>query len=205
MAVALLAIGALAGATGFLVTDALERRNDFCNACHLPDGTPLHIAIRQDFDARPPRTLAAAHAAEASPGSGGFRCIDCHGGAGPVERVWVKALAARDALVYVLGHFEEPDGMRFPLSDGLCRSCHPRFDHEAEAVEREAEAAEPEEEAVASGQPFHALPVHNRALGVRCVACHRAHDPGDPALDFLDPATVRPLCADCHPEFGGPW
>ncbi len=93
--------------------DAVERQNDFCNACHLPDGGgPLHIDIRHDFDARPPHNLAGLHAlrvreADAPPDP--MRCIDCHGGVGLVGQARVKMLAARDALVWLSGDFEEPD------------------------------------------------------------------------------------------------
>ena len=60
-----------------------------------------------------------------------FRCIDCHGGTSPLGRVRVKALAAKDAFWYIVGHFEEPDGMRWPLWDEDCLKCHTVFDETA--------------------------------------------------------------------------
>ena len=57
------AVGAVAAPAGWLVTDRLEQRNDFCNACHLEPGVPLHAEIRRAFDGRPPSSLAAGHAA----------------------------------------------------------------------------------------------------------------------------------------------
>src|SRR5262245_33518966 len=78
--------GALVSAPiGWLVTDHLERDNDFCNACHLTPETPLHIEIRRGFDAAQPATLAGAHGRARVDSRAGdeaaFRCIDCHGGA----------------------------------------------------------------------------------------------------------------------------
>ena len=50
-----LLLAALAGLMmaplGWWVTDRLEADNDFCNACHLEPGLPLHEQIRRDFDA----------------------------------------------------------------------------------------------------------------------------------------------------------
>lgn len=187
--VAAAAVGALAAATGWWVTDRLEQRNDFCNACHLPDGVPLHLENRRDFDAFPPPSLAAAHGAArvAARHDPAFRCIDCHGGTGLLGRSRVKLLSARDAFWYVVGRFEEPEGMHWPLLDRDCRRCHESFGETPSA---------------AWGDPaFHELAVHNHRLGMACVTCHRTHEPGRAELDFLDPTHVRARCAECHPEF----
>ena len=146
--------------------------------------------IRADFDARPPATLAGRHGSavvddRAEPA---FRCIDCHGGAGMLGRVRVKALAAKDAFWYVVGHFEEPSGMRWPLWDEDCAKCHASFDV------RELQAGQ--------SPRFHQLPVHNVDLGVACVECHMSHDAGGNAgAHFVNAAWVRGQCARCHSEF----
>ena len=181
--------GAVTAPTGWWVTDRLERRNDFCNACHLPDGAALHLANREDFDAVPPASLAAAHGAAQVEGrdDSAFRCIDCHGGTGALGRARVKLLSARDAFWYVVGRFEEPEGMHWPLLDADCRRCHESFG---------------EARPLASGDPaFHELAVHNHRLGMACVTCHQTHEPGRADLNFLEPAHVRGRCAECHPEF----
>lgn len=181
---------ALAAPAGWLVTDYLERDDDFCNACHLEPGVPLHIDIRRDFQGAPAASLAAAHAqadGETRP-EGGFRCIDCHGGASLVGRARVKALAAKDTFWYVVGHFEEPAGMRWPLWDEDCTKCHADFDE-----------ADPEPW---ENPRFHQLAVHNVELGVGCVECHSSHTPnGDPKHQFLRASAVRSQCARCHTEF----
>lgn len=179
----------VAAPTGWVASDRLERDNDFCNACHLSPEVPLHRDIRVDFDARPPPTLAAAHA-RAGAGSGDahrpFRCIDCHGGSGLAGRAQVKALAARDAFWYVVGRFEEPRSMRVPLRDANCRECHTSY--------RVAPGS--------GANAFHALAVHNADLPLRCVACHTAHAKGgNPDAFFLRASEVRAECARCHPEF----
>jgi hypothetical protein len=191
-------IGALAVAAaivaapaGWMVSDALERNNDFCNACHLPSGEALHVAVREDFDGRPPTTLAAGHGAAHPPGPEGdaaaFRCIDCHGGVSLVGRLRVKTLAAKDAFWWVVGDFEEPRGMRWPLWDEDCAQCHESFDVKADA----------------DGDPaFHDLGVHNVELGVGCVECHRSHERGaNVDAWYLKAAVVRQQCARCHAEF----
>ena len=78
--------------------------------------------------------------------------------------------------------------MRWPLWDEDCRQCHASFDES-----KLAEWQSPR---------FHQLPVHNTALGVYCVECHRVHETvGDSAEFFLDVPWVRSQCARCHPEF----
>jgi predicted CXXCH cytochrome family protein len=188
--VALAVLGASLGAVGWAVTDHLEQDDDFCNACHVSADLPLHAGIRRDYDARPAASLAARHAAAglAAREDGAFRCIDCHGGKSAVGRLRVKALAARDALVYLSGRFEEPERMRWPLWDEDCLACHASF---------EAAGAE-----AGGSSRFHELPVHNVDLGVDCVECHSAHESGgDPGAFFLRAAPVRAQCARCHSEF----
>ena len=188
--VAAIASATIAAAAGWLVTDHLEQDDDFCNACHLSPGVPLHSDIRRDFQASTPASLAAAHAAAGSDvhADGAFRCIDCHGGVSFVGRTRVKALAAKDAFWYVVGHFEEPTGMRWPLWDEDCGKCHASFDESN---------PEPWE-----NPRFHQLGVHNVELGIDCVECHTSHAPeGDPKHQFLSAPAVRRQCARCHPEF----
>jgi hypothetical protein len=185
-----LAAALLLGAAGWAVTDRLEQDDDFCNACHVSAGVPLHIEIRRDFDARPTASLAAAHAVASAQhrADGVLRCIDCHGGTSWLGRTRVKTLAAKDALLYLSGRFEEPEGMRWPLWDEDCRKCHAGF------AEGPADAGR--------SARFHELAVHNAELGVDCVECHVVHQRGvDPAAFFLDAPRVRAQCARCHSQF----
>jgi len=171
---------------GWHISDRLEQDNDFCTSCHLAPERPLHAGIRRDFDASPPESLAGVHAS--AEGERGFRCIDCHGGASLVGRARVKALAAKDAFWYVVGHFEEPEGMRWPLWEEDCRQCHADFD-----------TSDVEDW---QSPRFHQLPLHNTALGVGCVECHTVHDPGgNSEAYFLRAPHVRTQCARCHSEF----
>jgi hypothetical protein len=197
---------------GWFVSDQLEHDNDFCTACHFAPGRRLHGEIRRGFDAEPPANLAAAHGrvrvrsrvgvsarapaggvrGEVAPGAArdpaAFRCIDCHGGTSPIGRLRVKALAAKDLFWYVVGDFEEPTHMRWPLWDEDCLECHSAFD------ETPVEAWQ--------SPRFHQLPLHNAALGVDCVECHRVHEVGgNPEADFLHAPLVRAQCARCHPKF----
>jgi nitrate/TMAO reductase-like tetraheme cytochrome c subunit len=167
----------VAAPLGWAISDRLESDNDFCISCHL-DGRPLHEQKMRQFASTPPVSLAAAHAA-ASPG---FRCIDCHGGTSIVGRVRVKAVAARDALRYLLADFGEPETMRHPLWDEDCSGCHPSY--------------EPERD-----DDFHAIPDHNTALPHACVECHTAHPTGRAELHYQSREVVLPICRNCHEEF----
>jgi len=174
-------------------TDRLEQHDAFCTSCHLAGGEPLHAENAADFRARPALSLAVAHAAAGNDAraDGAFRCIDCHGGTGLAGRARVKALSLRDALTYLTGRFGEPRGMSWPLRDADCRSCHASLASAAGSAE------------LGAAPRFHALPVHNRELGVACVDCHLAHERGGvEARNFLHPEPVRAECARCHPEFG---
>jgi hypothetical protein len=190
----LLAAAVVAAPAGWFGSDALERDNDFCNACHLEPGLPLHTDIRRDFDARPTVSLAGLHSAAPHPdrpASESFRCIDCHGGASFIGKVRTKLLAAKDGIWWAVGQFEEPTNMAWPLWDEDCRQCHREFRVIADS-----------DQAASSNPPFHALGVHNAALGVSCVECHRSHETGGREdLYYLQPVHVRGQCARCHTEF----
>lgn len=173
---------------GWVVSDRLEQRNDFCNACHLFDGTPLYLENREHFDRVIPLSLAGVH------GRGwvqeredsDFRCIDCHGGSGALERGAIKLLAARDARRYAIGSFEEPKGMPFDVSAQTCRRCHPTFRHSAAPGW--------------SVRAYHGLPAHDEAANApSCVACHAVHETdGDAFAYFMSRARVERQCRRCH-------
>ncbi len=171
-------LGIAAGSAGWVITDRLESDNEFCVSCHLDAETPLHAAKFEELRAEPAASLAGAHrSAEAA-----FLCIDCHGGASFPNRLRVKTVAARDALSYVLGGFEEPTRMRHPLWDEDCVRCHERY-----AAERD--------------DAFHAISQHNVDFEVACVTCHRAHPQSERAEHhFIKPDVVRPVCLTCHEE-----
>jgi nitrate/TMAO reductase-like tetraheme cytochrome c subunit len=184
------AIAAAFFVLGWAITDHLEQDNDFCTSCHLEPNVPLHTEVRQNFDAHPPASLASLHGSleVASREDAGFRCIDCHGGASWLGRARVKALAALDSFWYVVGYFEEPHEMAWPLWDEDCQKCHLDF-----GDTRSAPWEDPR---------FHELSLHNVDLGLDCVECHRAHDPaGAPNHYHLRANWVRAQCARCHSEF----
>ena len=183
----------LMAALSWPVSDRIEQRNDFCNDCHLPNGTPLHLQVREDFDRVMPVSLAGVHGrgwVEDREDSD-FRCIDCHAGAGAAERAKVKVLAARDAVRYAVGSFEEPEGMPFDLSPQLCRGCHPTFRRSA-----------------APGwtlEAYHGRPEHDAAPDApSCVACHSIHTrDGDAFAYFMARDRVGRQCRACHGDAAG--
>ena len=182
-------IGVVLAPVGWFGTDYVEQDNDFCISCHLSADVPLHRHNHADFGGEELVSLAVAHARAGNEEreDGAFRCIDCHGGVGFLGKARVKALSAKDALVYLTGSFDEPEGMHWPLLDADCSQCHESF---PEPVLESWETP-----------PFHALPVHNQALGVGCVECHTSHEPTSAEIGFLQPTEVRAQCARCHSEF----
>jgi hypothetical protein len=178
-------------AAGWAVSDRVEQRNDFCNACHLPDGTALHLQNREHFDRVIPVSLAGVHrrGTVEDRDDDAFRCIDCHSGAGLVERGLVKVLAARDGIRFALGDFEEPDGMPFDLSPATCRRCHASFRHSA-APGWTVEA-------------FHGRPEHAEPAALACVRCHAVHETdGDAFAYFMNRERVDRSCQKCHEPDG---
>ena len=176
---ACVASGLVLAPLGWAISDRLEARNEFCVSCHLPGGQPLHGTKGRDFEARPAPNLVAAHR-RAEPA---FRCIDCHGGASFVNKLRVKAVAARDASLWLLGAFEEPDSMAHPLWDEDCTRCHASY--------------EPERD-----DDFHAIADHNIDFAHRCVECHRSHrGAGRPEFAHLERDVVLPICGIFQEEF----
>jgi hypothetical protein len=179
----LVLIGAAVAPIGWVVSERLEARNEFCITCHLDPDTPLHIDKFESFRAEVPGSLVAAHWAARSSSGGEFGCSECHRGASLANRMRVKAVAARDTLKWVAGAFGEPDHMAFPLWDEDCVQCHETY-----APQR--------------ADSFHAFPSHNVALPYSCVECHRSHTNGGSAdLYYLDREIVLPTCRSCHKEF----
>ena len=171
--------GVAAFAAGLAITDHLEQDNSFCVACHLSEDQPLHQEKYETFFPieGSVTTLAAAHHG----GSGTtFKCVDCHNGATFTDKLQIKAQAARDAVAYLLGDFEEPDRMRFSLGNRLCLACH--FT-EGEPVKTE--------------KPFHAAS-HHRQMPQLCTDCHKVHPRASAERRFLIREVVKPLCDECH-------
>lgn len=184
-------LAAAAVAAGWRVSDHLESDNDFCNACHLPDGTPLHAQIREDFERLVPVDLGGVHGRafpDRHEDDPAFRCIDCHASAGVVGRTGVKLLATVDALRYAAGSFEEPDAMPWRLPAELCLQCHARL--------RNAAAPGWSREA------FHGLAGHETTPDLACADCHRVHGRGGDAFAyFLDRERIHVRCRACHADF----
>ena len=180
------AVGLVTGAGAIAYVSHLEQDNHFCVSCHTREGTRLHGELFDRYAAAPPPDLAAAHrAAKRS-----VTCIDCHGGVGVGGRSRILLIAAWDAARYVVGQFEEPDHMRFPLRDRECVWCH--GDYNLKPFPEGGQAG---------GREFHLHPDH-RTLPLACIDCHASHVRGDPRLGFLNNHVVLPHCRRCHKEMG---
>jgi predicted CXXCH cytochrome family protein len=148
-------------------------------------------------------------------------CIACHGGADPLMRAKVWTVAGADTVRFLAGIYAEPTHMRLALRDADCRQCHrpilkpaaPAPPHTTPQPRPPAGApADPGVEASYGAAPqddrgsstnFHAIRDHNAAES-GCVRCHTSHTTdGDAPSRFLSPATVRPICRECHTEMLG--
>jgi hypothetical protein len=174
------ALAVLTGPTGWILTDRLESSNGFCTSCHLEPEVPLHEEKMGRFTGSPAADLASRHRVS----DDGFLCVDCHAGASWPNRARVKAVAARDALMYMLGRFEEPASMQHPLWDEDCSRCHAQYK-------------------VRRSDDYHAFFAHNLPnFEFRCVSCHRAHpSDGSPEFGFLERDLVLGICRKCHEEY----
>src|SRR5437867_251774 len=87
-------LGVATFTTGIVVTDHLEQNNTFCTSCH-----PLHEKKFAEFHPLQGQriTLAAAHNTE---GDLNVKCIDYHIGATSTDKMFIKAIAARDTVAY---------------------------------------------------------------------------------------------------------
>lgn len=186
---AILFIAVIIGGTGAGLV--LEQRDEFCAACHTEPETTY---VRQSRDTSGPRssTLAAFHhRLEGTPMASvvAFKCIDCHGGVGPVARLTtLYQLGVGDTLAFLAGRYEQPATTHRPLPDVNCAHCH------VEAVALPGFENHFHNKLDAPGAPL--LP---------CVVCHISHmDQVDPREKYIRRATVYPRCNDCHRVMGGP-
>ncbi len=192
-----------------------ERDNHFCVACHLHDEKFAR------FTAAAPTDLAGFHFRKKAE----VGCIACHGGADPVMRTKIWALAAWDTVRYLADTYEEPTRMEIPLRDAECLQCHTPIlppplipaagpvpavssktgDHDEGDTgfgDRSLEAsyaADPQVEGY-GGTAYHGLRDHD-TVAVRCVSCHTTHTTDSDAKSrFISGTTVLPICRECHKQ-----
>ncbi len=174
---ALLAAGAGAALLGL---ERLEARRAFCNACHLPDGRPLHEAKLKQALLDPPMDETGAHFQR--PGGPQLSCAACHRGTGALGRAAVLWDSFRNSLVYLTGDFEEPERIGRPIADATCTGCH------------DASEFSPD------GGRFHGIRAHALPLPVGCTECHVAHAAGAERAAHLQRVLERlqSSCGACH-------
>jgi predicted CXXCH cytochrome family protein len=203
-----LALGA-AGVAGALLLAALfltalaakERDNRFCVSCHLHDEKFLRLTASEASD------LAGLHYLKKAE----VGCIACHGGADPVMRAKVWAVAGFDTLRFLAGTYREPTDMRLPLRDAECRRCHTPTLGRPVSSSPAATAAKPvdaTDESVAAeaetegrgGTSYHAIREHD-TVRIACVRCHTSHTTDANAADkFLSRPRITTICRDCHKQ-----
>lgn len=179
----LLAALAMAGGaawSGIALVDHLESRRSFCNACHLPDGSPLHERKARLAREQPGLDLTGVHFARVE--GGRFACADCHRGAGWAERGHVLLGSGLNTLRYVVGAFREPDALARPIVDAACTGCHAGVQDEGDASR------------------FHGSAAHRDQVTVHCTECHGGHaTDAEPAAQARRARRrARRVCGRCH-------
>ncbi|HKI97514.1 MAG TPA: hypothetical protein VKB51_03465 [bacterium] len=174
------ALPLIAAPAGVALTDHLEARRSFCNACHLPDGSPLHATKMRLALQQPGLDLTGVHFQRADHGR--FTCADCHRGQGWRERAHVLWGSAANTARYYFATYREPRKLDRPILDTACTRCHM-------AVTRPGDT-----------HRFHGIRAHLDQTTIRCTDCHRAHaatsEPTQQAADMRQ--TARRTCGLCH-------
>ncbi len=172
----LAAAGIVGFAAGAAITDSLEQDNRFCIACHRPE-KPLHAEVYRTFYPVGGTlvTLAGAHNVNEE-----VRCIGCHIGADRKDYLMIKAIAAWDTARWLVGTYQDPERLRYPLGDRTCVKCH-----------RDG-GQNPRTEKAFHNAPYHRDPRNG------CSDCHRSHLEAPAETRFLLGAIVRPRCDGCH-------
>jgi predicted CXXCH cytochrome family protein len=189
----------LGGALFLTALAAKERDNRFCVACHLHDEKFVRLTAPAATD------LAGFHHVKKAD----VGCIACHGGADPVMRVTVWAVAGFDTLRFLAGTYREPTHMRLPLRDAECRPCHtpirarpastPTSAPATASADAESMAAEAETEG-RGGTSYHAIREHD-TVRIACVRCHTSHTTDANAVDrFLSRPRITAICRECHKQ-----
>ena len=165
-----------AGAGGVAYGLSLEEHSDFCASCHTEPESTYVARARQPI----PPDLASVHAAK------NVRCIDCHGGAPPLDRLAGLSQGAHDYLLYLSGNYHHPAVTTNPLPDANCVKCHGDL-FASRAIQNHW---------------HYYLPAWQRALGARaasCVTCHNSHTTAQGSVvKFVPDTRINPICQSCH-------
>jgi predicted CXXCH cytochrome family protein len=193
----------LCGALFLTALAAKEHDNRFCVSCHLHEEKFVRLTAPAATD-----LAGFHHVRKADVG-----CIACHGGADPIMRVKVWAVAGFDTLRFLAGTYREPTHMRLPLRDAECRPCHTPIQArppsaEGSAPATPARAADASAESMAAeaetegrgGTSYHAIREHD-AVRIACVRCHTSHTTDAKAADkFLSRPRITAICRECHKQ-----
>jgi len=179
LGLASLALGllVLALAGGVAYATRLEQNDAFCASCHTQPEAMFYERSLRAYEE--PVDLASAHRPDE------VRCIDCHGGEGLVRRAQVLALAAKDALKFYSGRYQQPAMMAIILPGTACYKCH------REAVD-----------APGFENHLHNLLYDPEAPSLPCVRCHLSHEPADELALFVVEDVALEACEFCHLGMG---
>ena len=156
-----------------------ENHDDFCASCHSePEQTFFQREASASTD------LASFHSAQ------DVRCIDCHSGPGLVPgRISALTLGARDLLVWISGHAQQPAVHTRPIDDANCLKCHQQVTQQRDF-----------------NNHFHVFLSRWQARDTNaatCISCHQSHHTdGEAQLAFLNRDHTVSVCQSCHRAFG---
>lgn len=171
------ALGLLALIGGGLFAYQIETTNAGCATCHTQPET-----VYVDRTQAQPIDLASLHAAE------NLACIDCHSGAGTLDRAEAVVLGARNFITFVLGQNHHPAEMRVPFDDAGCAACHADLLTDAHSTNH-----------------YHFYLARWQALSPgqagTCASCHHAHA-AESQLGQTEPdaGAMDAVCQRCHAQ-----
>ena len=155
---------------------SLEEHNDFCASCHTQPESTYYARAQH----APPPDLASIHLAK------NVKCIDCHGGAPPVDRVAGLLQGAHDYALYLSGSYHRPALTTNPLPDANCVKCHNDLFQSR----------------TLNNHWHYYLPPWQQALGAQaaaCIDCHISHSTAQGnVVKFVPDTKINPICQSCH-------
>jgi nitrate/TMAO reductase-like tetraheme cytochrome c subunit len=176
------ALGLVVLIGGVEVVSHQEQDNRFCASCHTQPESEYFVRYLRADARKSAEDLAALHHHKKA-----IRCIDCHGGEGPLGRAQVVAIATWDAFKFFTGIARQPAVIVVPVQNEACAKCHNDDIHKPGFENHEHNLYfDPKE-----SPPF-----------IACTDCHVSHRVGDERTAFQFRDAILPQCDYCHMKMG---
>lgn len=193
---AVIVVGILAIAGGFVFAANQESHDVFCSSCHTqPESTYF-----QRSTATQPVDLASFHTTQST------KCIDCHSGQGIPGRITAEILGARNALLWYTGRAVQPAVLTEPIGDGNCLKCHQPVTQQGYSLQAQITLPGVNGGGREGGEGhaghWHQFLARWQAADPNagsCTSCHSGHTTaGTSQSGFMVAQNVQQVCNACH-------